>query len=38
VTLNEQYLVDVIGFNPVERAVLGTKIALSARRETWFVQ
>jgi two-component system, cell cycle response regulator len=38
VTLNEQYLVDVIGFNPVERSMLGSIFALAARRDPGFVQ
>ena len=36
-TLNEQYLVDVIGFNPVERSMLAI-FALAARRDPGFVQ
>ena len=32
-TLNEQYLVDVIGFNPVERSMLTSIFALAARRD-----
>jgi two-component system, cell cycle response regulator len=38
VTLNEQYLVDVIGFNPVERSMLASIFALAARRDPAFVQ
>src|SRR4051812_49664965 len=38
VTLNEQYLVDVIGFNPVERSMLTSIFALAARRDPGFVQ
>jgi two-component system cell cycle response regulator len=38
VTLNEQYLVDVIGFNPVEGALLNRVFALAARRDPGFVQ
>lgn len=37
-TLNEQYLVDVIGFNPVERSMLASIFALAARRDPGFVQ
>ncbi|HZN47051.1 MAG TPA: response regulator [Ramlibacter sp.] len=37
-TLNEQYLVDVIGFNPVERSMLDSIFALAARRDPGFVQ
>jgi twitching motility two-component system response regulator PilG len=37
-TLNEQYLVDVIGFNPVERSMLTSIFALAARRDPGFVQ
>jgi two-component system cell cycle response regulator len=37
VTLNEQYLVDVIGFNPVERSMLASIFALAARRDPAFV-
>ena len=37
-TLNEQYLVDVIGFNPVERSMLTSIFALAARRDPAFVQ
>jgi twitching motility two-component system response regulator PilG len=36
--LNEQYLVDVIGFNPVERSMLASIFALAARRDPGFVQ
>jgi two-component system, cell cycle response regulator len=35
---NEQYLVDVIGFNPTERAMLTSVFALAARRDPGFVQ
>jgi two-component system, cell cycle response regulator len=35
---NEQYLVDVIGFNPVERSMLGSIFALAARRDPGFAQ
>jgi two-component system, cell cycle response regulator len=38
VTLNERYLVDVIGFNPVERSMLASIFALAARRDPGFVQ
>jgi two-component system, cell cycle response regulator len=38
VTLNEQYLVDVIGFNAVERSMLASIFALAARRDPGFVQ
>jgi two-component system, cell cycle response regulator len=38
VTLNEQYLVDVIGFNPVERSMLSSIFALAARRDPGFLQ
>jgi two-component system cell cycle response regulator len=38
VTTNEQYLVDVIGFNPVERSMLASIFALAARRDPGFVQ
>jgi twitching motility two-component system response regulator PilG len=38
VTLSEQYLVDVIGFNPVERSMLASIFALAARRDPAFVQ
>jgi twitching motility two-component system response regulator PilG len=37
-TLNERYLVDVIGFNPVERSMLTSIFALAARRDPGFVQ
>ena len=37
-TLNEQYLVDVIGFNLVERSMLTSIFALAARRDPGFVQ
>ena len=37
-TLNEQYLVDVIGFNPVERSMLASIFALASRRDPGFVQ
>jgi two-component system, cell cycle response regulator len=35
---NTQYLVDVIGFNPTERAMLTSIFALAARRDPAFVQ
>jgi len=35
---NHQYLVDVIGFNPTERAMLTSIFALAARRDPGFVQ
>jgi two-component system cell cycle response regulator len=35
---NDQYLVDVIGFNPTERAMLASVFALAARRDPGFVQ
>jgi two-component system cell cycle response regulator len=38
VTLNERYLVDVIGFNPEERSMLASIFALAARRDPGFVQ
>jgi CheY-like chemotaxis protein len=38
VTVNEQYLVDVIGFNAVERSMLASIFALAARRDPGFVQ
>lgn len=38
VTQNEQYLVDVIGFNEVERSMLTSIFALAARRDPGFVQ
>jgi len=38
VNLNEQYLVDVIGFNAVERSMLASIFALAARRDPGFVQ
>jgi two-component system cell cycle response regulator len=37
-TLNEQYLVDVIGFNAVERSMLASIFALASRRDPGFVQ
>lgn len=37
-SVNEQYLVDVIGFNAVERAMLASIFALAARRDPGFVQ
>ena len=37
-TSNEQYLVDVIGFNPVERSMLASIFALAARRDPGFMQ
>lgn len=36
--LNEQYLVDVIGFNAVERSMLASIFALAARRDPAFLQ
>ncbi|WP_374668742.1 response regulator [Ramlibacter sp.] len=36
--LNEQYLVDVIGFNDVERSMLSSIFALAARRDPGFAQ
>jgi two-component system cell cycle response regulator len=38
VTLNEQYLVDVIGFNAVEQSMLTSIFALAARRDPGFAQ
>jgi two-component system, cell cycle response regulator len=38
VNVNEQFLVDVIGFNAVERAMLASIFALAARRDPGFVQ
>jgi twitching motility two-component system response regulator PilG len=38
VNVNEQYLVDVIGFNAVERSMLASIFALAARRDPGFVQ
>lgn len=35
---NEQYLVDVIGFNEVERSMLASIFALAARRDPGFAQ
>jgi two-component system, cell cycle response regulator len=35
---NSQYLVDVIGFNPTERAMLTSIFALAARRDPGFAQ
>jgi twitching motility two-component system response regulator PilG len=35
---DEQYLVDVIGFNDVERSMLGSIFALAARRDPGFAQ
>jgi two-component system, cell cycle response regulator len=35
---NDQYLVDVIGFNPTERAMLTSIFALAARRDPGFAQ
>lgn len=35
---NDQYLVDVIGFNPTERAMLTSIFALAARRDPSFAQ
>ena len=36
--MNEQFLVDVIGFNPVERSMLTSIFALAARRDPGFAQ
>jgi two-component system cell cycle response regulator len=36
--VNEQYLVDVIGFNDVERSMLSSIFALAARRDPGFAQ
>ena len=36
--LNKPFLVDVIGFNPVERSMLSSIFALAARRDPGFVQ
>lgn len=36
--LNDQYLVDVIGFNDVERSMLSSIFALAARRDPGFAQ
>jgi twitching motility two-component system response regulator PilG len=38
VNLNDNYLVDVIGFNEVERSMLGSIFALAARRDPGFAQ
>jgi two-component system cell cycle response regulator len=38
VNFNDQYLVDVIGFNDVERAMLTSIFALAARRDPGFAQ
>jgi twitching motility two-component system response regulator PilG len=38
VSHDHQYLVDVIGFNPTERAMLNSIFALAARRDPGFVQ
>jgi two-component system cell cycle response regulator len=38
VTLNDNYLVDVIGFNDVERSMLTSIFALAARRDPGFAQ
>jgi two-component system cell cycle response regulator len=38
VSLNKPFLVDVIGFNPVERSMLSSIFALAARRDPGFVQ
>lgn len=35
---NDHYLVDVIGFNPVERAMLSSIFALASRRDPGFAQ
>ena len=37
-SMNEQFLVDVIGFNPVERSMLASIFALAARRDPGFAQ
>ena len=37
-SLNENYLVDVIGFNQVERSMLASIFALAARRDPGFAQ
>ena len=36
--MNEHFLVDVIGFNPVERSMLASIFALAARRDPGFAQ
>ena len=36
--MNEQFMVDVIGFNPVERSMLASIFALAARRDPGFAQ
>ena len=36
--MNDQFLVDVIGFNPVERSMLASIFALAARRDPGFAQ
>jgi len=38
VSMNDQFLVDVIGFNPVERSMLASIFALAARRDPGFAQ
>jgi len=38
VNVNEQYLVDVIGFNAVERSMLASIFGLAARRDPGFAQ
>jgi twitching motility two-component system response regulator PilG len=38
VNFNDQYLVDVIGFNEVERSMLSSIFALAARRDPGFAQ
>jgi two-component system cell cycle response regulator len=38
VSLNKPFLVDVIGFNPVERSMLSSIFALAARRDPGFIQ
>src|SRR3954447_11101991 len=38
VSLTKPFLVDVIGFNPVERSMLSSIFALAARRDPGFVQ
>jgi hypothetical protein len=38
VSLNKPFLVDVIGFNAVERSILTSIFALAARRDPGLVQ
>src|SRR3954468_22071411 len=38
VSLTKPFLVDVIGFNPVERSMLASIFALASRRDPGFVQ